>query len=484
MQKHAVILGAGPAGLSAAWELSKEGARVDVIEMESRVGGLCRSTKKGDYILDLGGHRFITHDDALLAQIEGLMGEELMLRQRKSTIRLQGKFFSYPLEIVDILKKMELRISLKSGLDLLMTKLGAYRTMPDTSFENWVIKRFGRTMYDVYFGPYSYKLWGIPPDEISADWAAQRISLINITDVLLRALGRKKDMPKTYAANFLYPKKGIGQIFERISEEIEKGNGKVHLNSKVEKIILKDNHIEKIIYIHDGTEKEISGDFVISTIPIFEFILGIEPKAEDRYLSVAGAMKVRSIKFLHMMLNVEHISDNTWIYVPEEKYLFFRIQDRRNWSPTTVPGGHNALTLEIACNKNDSIWNAPNDQIFERCIKDLEELGLIARHMVTGYFTEKIEYAYPVYSLDYRESVKTLCDFLSGIKDFISIGRQGLYRYNNMDHSMQMGMLTAKHILHGYPRQRIFKIAMENAPFDNSHSKLYFGKGRTSLSDL
>ena len=426
MVNHVIILGAGPAGLSAGWELSKENKRVDILELESQVGGLCRSTRKGDFIFDLGGHRFITKDSLVLTKIEELMADELETRPRKSVIRLQGKFFAYPLEIQDILMKMNPWVSFKSGVDFLLTKTWAYSRIKDTSFENWVRKRFGNTMYNVYFGPYSHKLWGIPPAQISADWAAQRISLINITDVLLRALGKKKDMPKTYARRFLYPKKGIGQISERMAEEIRKKNGKIHLNSRVSKIIMHDNKIEKIIYVQDGMEKEISGDFVISTIPLPEFMLNISPRINEKYLSIAAAMSFRSIRFLHIMLDKEVITDNTWMYIPEKEYVFFRIQDRGNWSPLSVPKGKNALTLEIACNKNDPMWNASEKDLFDDSLKDLERLGLIKRSEVAGYFTETIEHAYPLYTLDYQEKIKTVYTFLSKIKDFIPIGRQGL----------------------------------------------------------
>jgi len=461
MPKHVVILGAGLAGLSAGWQFAREGIQVDILEMDPCVGGLCRSTSRDNFIFDLGGHRFITKNNLLLTELKKLMGGELMVRSRKSAIRLQGKFFSYPLELIDVLTKLNPWISFKSGLDLLLTKLRTYSKMPDVSFENWIIKRFGRMMYDIYFRPYSHKLWGIPPMQISSLWAAQRISLINITDVFLRALGKKKNIPKTYTHNFFYPKKGIGQISERMAEEIKK-IGEVHLNAKIKKIILKNSQIEKVIYIQDNKEKEISGDFVVSTIPLPEFILSIEPKVEDRYLSIAKAMKYRSIKFLHLMLNIEQVTNNTWIYVPEEKYCFFRIQDRRNWSPTVVPDGKNALTLEIACNKNEPIWNACDEEIFEQCIKGLEELELITRSAVTDYFTEKKEHAYPIYSLDYQEKIRITYEFLSGIKDFVSIGRQGLFQYNNMDHSMGMGLRTVDYLLSRCSKEEIFQIGYDD----------------------
>ena len=466
MSKHVVILGGGPAGLSAGWALSRDGADIDVLEMDSQVGGLCKSVMKNGFIFDLGGHRFITKDDLLLGEIKELMGEELTTRTRRSEIWLRGKFFTYPLEIKNILKGMNPVISFRCGLDFLLTKFGLYSKLGDVSFENWILKRFGRTMYEIYFGPYSHKLWGVPPDQISSAWAAQRISLINITDVLLRMLGKKKDTPKTYASNFLYPRKGIGQISERMSEEIEKKGGRVHLNARVEKVVVKNDRIEKIVYTQGGIEKSISGDFVISTIPLPEFILSVEPKLEEKYPHTAREMRFRCIRFLHITLSVEQVSQNTWIYVPEEKYPFFRIQDRRNWCPTVVPEKKNALTLEIACNKNDAMWNAPEEEVFDRCMKGLEELKIINRGMVTDYFTQNVDHAYPVYTLDYQQKIKIAYRALSGLKDFIAIGRQGLFRYNNMDHSLKMGLLAAKHILHNYSKKMILEIATEDIIFD------------------
>ena len=466
MSKHVVILGAGPAGSSAAEALSREGAQVDMLEMDSKVGGLCSSTEKNGFIFDLGGHRFITKDDLLLAEIEELMGKELLVRPRKSVIRLQNRFFNYPLEFFDAIKKLPLNISFKSFIDFILTKFGTYKNLSDESFENWITKRFGKTMYSIYFGPYSHKLWGIPPTEISSKWAAQRISLSDITEIFLRMLGKKKNMPKTYATNFLHPKKGIGQIFDRMSEEIQNRKGRIHLNSKVEKIVLKNDRVDHVVYIQDGKEKKISADFVISTIPLPELMLSMEPKLKDVYLDVARKMTFRSIKFIHVMLNKEFVSDNTWVYFPEEKYLFFRIQDRKNWSATTVPKGKNAITLEIACNKGDHIWSGNDEEIFERCMKETEELGFAKRSDVIEYFVEKIEHAYPLYTLDYDEKVKIAYRAISNIKNFITIGRQGLFRYNNMDHSLKMGYLTAKHVLHGYPRQRILEIATEDIIFD------------------
>lgn len=465
MAFKAVVLGAGPAGMSAAVELVRAGVEVEVVEKESVVGGLCRSTRKDGFIFDLGGHRFITKDEVVLKFVEDLMKDEILLRQRKSVIRLQGKYFNYPLEFLDVITKMPFWISFKAAFDFFVNQL-YFAKDNDVSFEDWVVKRFGKTMYEIYFGPYSEKLWGISPREISSEWAAQRISLANIRDVFCRSLGKKKDMPKTYCQNFLYPKQGIGQICEYMAKEILKKGGRIHLDSRVEKVICHNQLVEKVVFRQNNQLKELQGDFFISTIPLPELIFCLEPRLSEEAYATAKKMNFRSIKFVHLMLNTDYITDNTWIYIPEKKYIFFRLQDRKNWSPTAVVSGCDALTLEIACDRGDRIWNAPDDEIIRRCLIDLEELGFSLKDKLRGYLIERAEHAYPVYSLDYTQKVSFIYNILSSFKGFISIGRQGLFRYNNMDHSLKMGILTARHILEGYPKEKIFEIATEKAVFD------------------
>lgn len=460
-----IILGAGPAGLSAAWRLSQAGAHVEVIELEGQVGGLCRSINHNGCIFDLGGHRFITKDEELRKEVKSLMGDELLVRPRKSVIRLRGKFFSYPLEISDVLKKMNPWISTRTGLDFLLAQLSR-PSNSDISFKDWIVKRFGATMYNVYFGPYTQKLWGISPQSISANWAVQRIPSQNLWNVFIRAIGRKKNIPRTYATDFLYPRKGIGRISEKMKEAIERGSGNMCLNAKVRKIIMSESGISEIVYEKSNIGHKISGDFVVSTIPLPEFVKMIEPRVEEKYLTTADSMKFRGIRFLFLTVNKPQVTDNTWIYIPEKEYLFFRIQEVRNWSPSMVPEGKTALTLEIACSEKDSIWNASDEEIFNRCIRDLEKLGLVQKRDILDYFSCKVKHAYPIYSLDYQEKVRTVYAYLAQVKNFVSIGRQGLFRYNNMDHSLKMGMLTAKHILEGYPRNKILEVATEDTIFD------------------
>lgn len=466
--KKIVIFGAGPCGLSTAWKLSEAGFSVEVIEAEDQVGGLCRTIKRDGFHFDLGGHRFITKDEQIQREIEDLMGDDLLVQPRKSVIRLQGKYFNYPLEIKDIITKLNPLFTFRAFVDYSLTSLlQKLFPRPDSSFESWVINRFGTTLYDMYFGPYSKKLWGIPPNMISSAWAEQRISLINLWDVFLRLLGKKKDEPKSYAGRFYYPKKGIGQICDKMADIIISRGGVIHLDTKVEHLTLHNDEIIDILCLKDGSPVKIKGDYFISTIALPDLIRAIRPRIEEKFHAIADKMDFRSIRFLHLLIDKEKITDNTWTYIPEKEFIFFRIQEIRNWSAMAVPAGKNGLTLEIACNEDDEIWRADDEYLFNISLKNLKELGILDnKKIVLDYFSTKVKHCYPMYTLDYFYKTNTLFNLISQFKNIISIGRQGLYRYNNIDHSVKMGLLAAQHIINDYPKEEIFKVATEKKIFD------------------
>ncbi|MEW6096551.1 MAG: FAD-dependent oxidoreductase [bacterium] len=467
-----LILGAGPSGLAAAWKLASANVEVEIVELENQVGGLCRTIKHGEYSFDLGGHRFITQNISLADEIKKLMGDELLDRPRTSTIRLQGKYFHYPLESIDLLKKMRITTSIKCFLDYCFTGVkNKIFHKEDLSLEDWVVNRFGRSLYNIYFGPYSAKLWGMPPTQISSDWAAQRISLLNLWDVFLRLLGKKKNMPKTYATKFYYPKMGIGRIPERMCEEACKNGATLHLNTKVKEIVFEENKAKGVVLIENGTTKYFSADYIISSIPLPDMVKMIRPEVSTEYIEVVNSMKYRGIRFMNLCINKEKISDNTWIYIPEEEFLFFRIQETKNWSPYHVPSGKTALILEIACNEGDATWNNTEYLTYKRCVEDLKKLGFDVEYQVKDYFSTRIKHAYPIYDLNYREKLSKIYSLLAKLDNFIPCGRQALYRYNNMDHSIEMGIVASNHILKGLPKYEIFKIASEAVPFETDEKQ-------------
>jgi len=466
--KKVIVLGGGPAGLSAAWKLSRSGIDVELIELDFQVGGLCQTVKHGDFYFDLGGHRFLTQDKEVFKEIKDLMQDDIVVRPRKSVIRLKGKYFGYPLNAKDLLKKLNPFLTTKCLLDYLLTiTINKLNPKEDISLQDWISHRFGKSLYNIYFGPYSEKLWGISPTQISADWAAQRISLLNLWDVLLRLLGKKDDTPKTYAEEYLYPIRGIGMIADRQAEDILKNKGVIHTDSRVSQIKIEDNKISEITFEKNGSLKSVKGDIIINTIPLPEFVRMITPAADDHVIETSKRMRFRGLRFLNIEIDKQQVSENNWIYIPEHQYLFFRIQEPKNWSPHNVPEGKTSLILEIASDKGDDIWDKPDDVILKRGVKDLKALGFDIENKVIGCFSTYASHAYPIYDLDYKEKIKTLIDYLDKFENLVSCGRQGLYRYNNMDHSIKMGFKAAEHVLSGVSKQEILDIANEKEGFES-----------------
>ena len=444
--KTVVILGGGPCGLSAAWELSGTGKNIVVIEAQSSLGGLCKTIRYKGFNFDLGGHRFISKNDELINKIKVLMGDELLVSERVSAIRLNGREFQYPLSAGDILKQTDIRFLSGCLMDYAYQSIyKKIRHSPDTSFEDWVINRFGKKLYNTFFKDYTRKLWGIPPDKLSSDWAAERISLLSLWDVVLRLCGLGKNTPRTYTRNFFYPKQGIGQIFEFIAEEIKANGGSIILNARFKRLLLEGNSVKGIIYDINGRDEVIDCDWVISTIPITDLFCNLDRRGEWQDAREAvRSLRYRSLRFLNILIDKPEIGKNTWTYIPDGKYIMTRIQEPGKRSPHNAPDGKSSLILEIPCFYNDKVWEMPDDLLFKKCINELLELGIDVKNEVIDYFYTREKHAYPVYQLDYKHHLKKLISFLDSKENIISSGRNGLFKYIFMDRAMELGFEAAK----------------------------------------
>jgi len=466
--QRVVILGAGLAGLAAAWKLSSRGVPVTVIEKATQVGGLSRTVRRGPFSFDIGGHRFLTLDKALEKEILDLMEGELALNARVSTILMDGQFIKYPLDLLDLTRKMSLPFMLKAFGSYLLINCQRLLLKPeDRSFEEWVKRRFGSVLYNIYFGVYTEKLWGVSPTQISADWASQRISLIHLWDVLYRLVWKKTHQPKTYATEFYYPDRGIGEIAEKMAALTKQHHGTILLEAEVTGVVFREGGEVVVEYDHRGNPQELPADFLICSIPLPDLIQRMNPKAPSDLQSQSRSLRFRSVRLLNICLDMPRVTDNTWIYVPEKEYLFFRIQEPRNWSSKLCPEGKTSLTLEIACDEGDEIWRMPDEELLDRCLRDLARVGLsIEPAKVLDFFSLLEKHAYPVYRLDYREILRTVYAYLDKFPRLILCGRQGLFRYNNMDHSIRMGFLAAESILGRKPKSAIFEVADAPGAFE------------------
>ena len=436
------ILGAGPCGLTAAWELAKKSVDVTVVEKDDAAGGLCKTVRRNGYQFDLGGHRFISKDARLVEDIRALMGAGLLTRTRKSVIRFRDRQYDYPLNLRSIAAGSPPWMNVRFAAGYLASAGGLTRprSAPGT-FDNWTEKRFGRPITDVFFRPYTEKLWGVGADKLSSDWAAQRIPRLDAKNVLMKALGLGGKKTRSFAPVYLYPKGGIGAIFESMAEEITRLGGKLLTGAPVVGFKTDGNKIRSAVVDSGGRKRLVEADIFLSTIPVDEL--------QCRLGEGSASLPYRSLRFLNVMLDMENLSQNTWMYVPEGDLIMTRIQEPRRRSEFSAPDGKTSVMLEIPCEYGDAIWNMPDDELLKNGLRDLKKLGFDISSKVRGHFSTRARYAYPRYEIGYREKVNEIRRELKKFDNLTTLGRQGLFRYIFMDTAMLMGRNWARAVLEG-----------------------------------
>ncbi len=463
-----VVLGGGLAGLSAAWKLAQAGVNVEVIEKEDIPGGLSATLKRDGFLFDYGGHRFITKRQDVIDEIQTLMGSEFRPGVRKTQYLLWGERLNYPLEIGDLVRKVSPFVSARCMLDYFWTALkGKFVSLPEDNFESWVVKRFGRHLYDIFFGQYTAKIWGVPPSQISRDWAAQRISIVNLGDAIRQLISKPKEDPRTYTRTYYYCDDGIGRIAERMTEEIVRHGGKVHYSSSVTGIDVSGGRAKSVTAVGSDGEFTLAADSIISTIPITDVVRMMEPAAPADIVQSAEKLRYRALAFLFMTLDTEKISDNDALYVPEPRYIFFRIEQYKYWSMKMVPSeDKTSLCLEISCFKDDDVWNAPDEELLQASIDGLKHAGLIKdESVVMDYFVKRMDYVYPLFEIGYSEHAVRVREYADTIPNLISYGRQGYYQYIHMHHVIAKGIQAADHIITGSDRSEIQRVGTEEEYF-------------------
>ncbi|MGL5813284.1 MAG: FAD-dependent oxidoreductase [Aeromonas sp.] len=459
--KKIAVLGAGPAGLMAAWRLRSAGFAVTLFEQEAVVGGMCATQcftgKDGDYRFDYGGHRFITKNPELLAFIDELMGEDLLHAERKSVIRFAGRTYDYPLNLPNLLKTAPLSLMTGAMKDLLLLPFAKKPSdFAKASFAEWIQSHFGRTLYRQFFEGYTGKLWGINPDRLSADWAGQRISLIDLKDVARRLLPRRKGnlSVRTYARKYRYPKYGFGQIFTTLGERLVAEGVVLKTGATISRLAEADGRIQRVHWQQDGVDHDEAFDQVISTLPL---------PLTCQHLGLPCDLHYRALRFVNMPLNQENLSDNTWQYLSDPHILATRLQEPRRRSPFMAPAGKTSVMLEVPCNPGDETWQAPLATLRERVCQDLASLGVDTGKLGEETFEARSEYAYPLMDLGYQGRRDAAIQQLMPIGNLIMSGRQGTFRYIFTDTAMEMGLMAADMVIDGVDRRyAIFNHRNEN----------------------
>jgi len=440
-----VILGGGPAGLAAAYELARRGVRPLVLEKGDKVGGIARTEIHKGYHFDLGGHRFFTKIEPVDRLWREMMGEDFLKVSRMSRIYYQGRFFNYPLSFKNALGNLGVVESLLIPLSYLRARVLPYRK--EDTFEEWVSNRFGRRLFRTFFKTYTEKVWGISCKEIRADWAAQRIKGLSLMAAVANALfGTQKS--KTLINEFDYPRKGPGMMWNRFREAIEARGGRVCLNTEAVRLIHENGRLERVLCVENGQEREERLDHLITTVPLPRLVGMLDPKAPPEVLEAAGQFAHRSFLIVGLIVDKKKLFDDQWIYIHSPEVKVGRIQNFKNWSAEMVPDvDTTSIGMEYFCTEGDEVWRMSDTDLIDVASRELATLNLAGNSRILDGFVVRQPNAYPVYDEGYKERLEVVRGFLETLENLDTIGRSGMHRYNNMDHSMQTGILAAENIL-------------------------------------
>lgn len=459
---HIVILGGGLAGLSAGYELASAGRKVTVIERWDDVGGLARTIKVGEFKFDTGPHRWYTKSDMVNNWMLNLLGDQTIQVPRLTRIFFDNKFFQYPIKIFDAMKGIGIYKSVKSVIDYFIARINYKITKKRaTTLEDGYIAQFGKTLYETFFKRYSEKLWGKKCSQVSADWIGQRTRGFNITTILKETVLRSKKTV-SFVDEFSYPKDGIGELAHRLALGIKKSQGKILLNNEIVKVNHNNSKITSIVVQEKNIKKEITGDYFISSIAISDFISILTPKATVNILQINKKFKYRDEVQVALFVKKEKITKDTWIYVHPWEIPFMRLMEMDNWSDRLSPAGTTTLVFEIACNEGDTMWNKSNNELIEMVTKSyITAFKLIKREDVIGGYVHRVPKEYPVYHLGYKNDLVYIKQYLSRYTNLQLVGRNGIFRYNNMDHSIEMGLYSAWNIITGEKKFDIESVNIE-----------------------
>jgi len=450
-EKKVIIIGGGPAGLTAAYELCRRGIKSTVLEKDTLVGGISKTVDYKGYYFDIGGHRFFTKIKTIDDLWREVLNEDLLKRKRLSRIYYHKKFFHYPLRPINIITGL----GLWNSILILSSYINAhfFPNKSEKSFEQWVSNRFGKRLYEIFFKSYTEKIWGMPCNEISSDWAAQRIKGLSFISAVKNALNyeisfNKKTAIRTLIDSFDYPKKGPGMMWEAFSDIVQKRGSTVILGAEVEKIFWNKDKVDSVGVKVSGQQEVIKGTHVISSMPVRELIESFEPGVPEDVLRAARSLNYRDFLTVSLIVNRRDLFKDNWIYIHDPDVKVGRIQNFKNWSPYMVPNQEKTcLGLEYFCFEGDELWTMTDQELIELGKKESEILGLVNASEVEEGIVVRMPKAYPVYDAMYQEALGDIRYFLDKIHNLQLVGRNGMHKYNNQDHSIIMGILAAENIL-------------------------------------
>lgn len=440
-----VIIGAGPAGLTAAYELVKQGIQPVVLEKSDHVGGIARTEEYKGYRFDIGGHRFYTKVNAVQKLWEEILGEDFLLVPRLSRIYYHGHFFQYPLRLTNVIWNLGIFESFLILLSYFKSQIR--QSSEEHTFEQWVSNRFGERLYRTFFKTYTEKVWGIPCNQIQADWAAQRIKDLSFRTAVTNALFKSRNSITTLIDQFHYPALGPGMMWERCQELVVQGGGEVWMNTEIIRLYRDGNRITGVTARQGDTTIELTGDHVIATMPLNELCTRLDPPPPPDVVQAARGLNYRDFLLVGLILDRAETFPDNWIYVHSPEVEVGRIQNFKSWSAAMVPDpSKTCLGMEYFCNEGDDVWSMADADLIELATDELAALNLADRDDVKDGVVIRQHKAYPIYDHDYRGHLEVIQRFIETCDNLQTVGRNGMHRYNNQDHSMLAAMLAVRNL--------------------------------------
>lgn len=449
-----VIAGGGPAGLTAAYELTKHGGSCVVLEADPNlVGGISRTDQYKGYRFDIGGHRFFSKSDEVNRLWREILGDQFITRSRLSRIYYDRKFFHYPLKPANALLNLGIWRSVQCVASYFKARLRPIH--PERSVEDWVVNRFGRSLFTIFFKTYTEKVWGMPTSEISADWAAQRIKGLSLIGAMVNALfggwakRRKREIVKTLIETFQYPRLGPGQMWETARDRINEAGGAVHMDRRVVRIEHDGTNVQAFIARDsEGRLTRYQGRHFLSTLPIRHLIRALSPQPPLEVVEAAESLKYRDFLTVVLIVDQADTFPDTWIYIHEPEVKLGRVQNFKNWSPDLVPDAtKSSLGLEYFCFEGDDLWTRSDAELIALGRREIDAIGLVPADRVVDGCVVRMPKAYPVYDDAYQDHLAVIKGWLKALGNLELAGRNGMHKYNNQDHSMMTALLAARNIL-------------------------------------
>ncbi len=450
-----VVIGAGPAGLTAAYQLSKAGREALVLEADDVVGGISRTVARGGWRFDIGGHRFFTKVQPVQdLWHEILAPDDFLLRPRMSRIYYEGRFYDYPINVLNALHNLGLVEATRCGMSYLKVRVSPPKDQ--TSLEGYVVANYGWRLYEHFFKTYSEKVWGVPPSEVSADWGAQRIKGMSLFKAVWEPLrsrlaGGRRNRARQVTSlieEFQYPKLGPGMMWETCRDLVEKAGVGVLLQSPVVGVERGPGGATAVVFESGGRRHRVETDHVISSMPFSALVRALDPPPPDPVLAAADALRYRDFLTVALVVPEGAGFPDNWIYIHSPKVRVGRIQNFGAWSPFMVRDGTTCLGMEYFVFEGDELWDTDDDALVTLATNELATIGLVDPTQVERGYVVRMPKAYPVYDDTYRAAVDTMRHWLAAeVPNVHPVGRNGMHKYNNQDHSMYTAMLTVENIV-------------------------------------